>query len=82
MKLADLLSKVALRYAAAGDDQNVEVARETPICICIFLDPNTPRMSAIVALDEGNQASFAEMVTEIAADLSKPRVSKDITTIQ
>jgi len=81
MKIADLLSRVALRYAAADKSQNVDIPKGTPYCVCIYVDPNEPRISSIAALDESKEATFAQMVEAIAEDLQKPKEEESSTRI-
>ena len=79
MKIADVLSKLALRYASS--DQNTDMPPGTPYCVCIYVNPLEPRVSAIAALDESKEATFAEMVEAVAEDLRTPRAGKSSTSI-
>jgi hypothetical protein len=78
MKIADVLAKLAVRYAAS--DQNDELPEKTPICVCIYVNPLEPRVSAIAALDGSKQATFADMVEAVADDLRTPK-GKSSTSI-
>lgn len=74
MRLADLISRVALHYAA-DRERNIELPKDVPFCLCVYVNTLEPKMSAITAIDESKSATFAEMVAAIAEDMQFPSES-------